>query len=147
MFRAPSVLRFAAGVALVSGLGVSARAQQPPDPPPPQTDQASRPSSSSKSKPRYGHANDFLVRGTVFDEKALSVHGAQLRIRRSGDKRFRWESATNSRGEFAMRVPQGAEYELVVHVKGYTDQTRPINAKEGADGRFVIRLQPLGGKP
>jgi carboxypeptidase family protein len=147
MFRAHNVLRLAAGVALFSGLGASSCAQQPPDPPPPQTDQASGPSSSSKSKPHYSHANDFLVRGTVFDEKALSVHGAQLRIRRPGDKKFRWESVTNSRGEFAMRVPQGSEYELVVHVKGYPDQTRPINAKDGAEGSYVIRLHPLGGNP
>jgi len=147
VFREPTVLRLAAGVALVSGLGGFARAQQPPDPPPAQTDKTSGPSSSSKSKPHYSHANDFLIRGTVFNEKALSVHGAQLRIRRSGDKKFRWESVTNSRGEFAMRVPQGSEYEMVVHVKGYADQVRPVNAKEGADGSFVIRLEPVGGKP
>jgi carboxypeptidase family protein len=140
-------LRFLAGMALASGLAVLACAQQPPDPPPQQTDAATGPSSSSKSKPRYSHANDFLVRGTVFNEKALSLSGAQLRIRRSGDKKFRWESRTNSRGEFAMRVPQGSEYELVVHVKGYTDQTRSINAKASGDGSFVFRLQPLGGKP
>jgi len=104
-------------------------------------------SSSSKSKPRYSHANDFLVRGTVFNEKALSLPRAQLRIRRSGDKKFRWESRANSRGEFAMRVPQGAEYELVVHVKGYADMARPVNAKEGSDGNYVFRMEPLGGKP
>lgn len=147
MLRAHTVSRFMAGTVLFAGLSGAARAQQPPNPPPPQ-DQASTGSSSSKSKPqRYSHANDFLARGTVFDEKALSIHGAQLRIRRSGDKKFRWESYTNSRGEFAMRVPQGSDYELVVHVKGYADQTRPIHAKEGNEGSFVFRLEPQGGKP
>jgi len=147
MRRAHTFSRFLLGVALFAGLGAAARGQQPPDPPPPQ-EQTSTGTSSSKSKPqRYSHANDFLVRGTVFNEKALSIHGAQLRIRRSGDKKFRWESYTNSRGEFAMRVPQGSEYELVVHVKGYVDQTRPINAKESNEGSFVFRLEPQGGKP
>lgn len=147
MARAHTFLCFAAAVTLISGLGGFARAQQPPDPQPPQSDKAGGPSSSSRTKPRYSHANDFLVRGTVFNEKALSLQGAQLRIRRSGDKKFRWESYTNSRGEFAMRVPQGSEYELVVHVKGYNDQARPISAKDGVDGSFIFRLQPLGGKP
>jgi len=82
----------------------------------------------------------------VFDEKALSLSGAQLRIRRSGEKKFRWESQTNSRGEFAMRVPQGSEYQLIVHAKGYADQSRPINARESSDGNFVFRMEPLGGK-
>ena len=126
--------------------GCFASAIQQPRSPAIQSDSQSG-SSSSKSKPRYSHANDFLIRGTVFNEKALSLPGAQLRIRRSGDKKFRWESRTNSRGEFAMRVPQGSEYELVVHVKGYADMTRPVNAKDGSDGNFVFRLEPLGGKP
>jgi hypothetical protein len=122
-----------------------AQGLQEPTSPKPQSDLSQ--GSSSKSKPRYSHANDFLVRGTVFNEKALSLAGAQLRIRRSGDKKFRWEGRTNSRGEFAMRVPQGSDYELVVHVKGYADMTRGVNAKEGSDGNYVFRLEPLGGKP
>jgi hypothetical protein len=132
---------------LFLGLALLVRAgQQPPEPPSPPQSGAPTGSSSSKSKPRHSHANDFLVRGTVFNEKAISFPGAQLRIRRSGEKKFRWESYTNSRGEFAMRVPQGSDYELVVHVKGYADQTRPINAKEGNDGSFVFRMELLGGK-
>jgi len=146
----PGLLRTAiAGITLVLFLGLAlfARAsQQPPDPPsPPQSGPTG--SSSSKSKPHYSHANDFLVRGTVFNEKAMSFPGAQLRIRRAGEKKFRWESQTNSRGEFAMRVPQGSDYELVVHVKGYADQTRAINAKEGNDGgSLVFRMELQGGQ-
>jgi len=146
MPRVPGFLRSAITLTVFLGLALLARAgQQPPDPP---QQQSSTPagSSSSKSKPHYSHANDFLVRGTVYNEKALSFPGAQLRIRRSGEKKFRWESYTNSRGEFAMRVPQGADYELVVHVKGYVDQARPINAKEGNDGSFIFRMELPGGK-
>ena len=52
--------------------------------PPPET--PATPSSSSKHSPqKYSHANDFLIRGTVFTDKALSFPGAQLRIRRAGE--------------------------------------------------------------
>jgi hypothetical protein len=101
-------------------------------------------SSSSKSgKQKYSHANDFLIRGTVFTDKALSFPGVQLRIRRSGEKKFRWEDQTNSRGEFAIRVPQGIQYEMVAHAKDFADQIRTIDARNGAgENNVVFRMQP-----
>lgn len=101
-------------------------------------------SSSSKSgKPKYSHANDFLIRGTVFTEKALSFPGVQLRIRRSGEKKFRWEDRTNSRGEFAIRVPQGSQYEMVVHAKGFADQAKTVDARTGSgENNVVFRMEP-----
>jgi hypothetical protein len=117
-----------------------------PAPPPPSTSQPAAAAPSKPGKQKYSHKNDFLIRGTVFDEKALSSPGAQLRIRRVGEKKFRWDSYTNSRGEFAVRVPQGADYELVVHVKGFPDQTRTINAKnEDSQENVVFRMQPAAG--
>ena len=101
---------------------------------------------SKPGKKRYSHANDFLIRGTVFTDKALSFPGVQLRIRRAGEKKFRWESYTNSRGEFAVRVPQGSDYELVVHVKGFAEQRRTIDTKSGANEEtMVFRMQPNAG--
>src|ERR1700756_1724058 len=82
--------------------------------------QSSSSSSSKDKNQKYSHANDFLIRGTVFAEKALAFPDVQLRIRRSGEKKFRWEGRTNSRGEFAIRVPQGIQYDMVVHAKGFT---------------------------
>src|ERR1700760_1178085 len=79
------------------------------------------PQSSSSSKnenQKHSHANDFLIRGTVFTDKALSFPGAQLPIPKAGEKKFRWNDQTNSRGEFAIRVPQGTQYEIVVRAKG-----------------------------
>jgi hypothetical protein len=117
-----------------------------PAPPPPSTSQPAAAAPSKPGKQKYSHKNDFLIRGTVFDEKALSSPGAQLRIRRVGEKKFRWDSYTNSRGEFAVRVPQGADYELVVHVRGFPDQTRTINAKnEDSQENVVFRMQPAAG--
>jgi len=89
-----------------------------------------------------------LIRGTVFTDKALSFPGVQLRIRRAGEKKFRWESYTNSRGEFAVRVPQGSNYEMVIRAKGFAEQTRSVEAKTGGNEESVVfRMQPsTGGK-
>jgi len=125
---------------------VSIRAQEPPPPasttaPPAPTAPPGKP-----GKQKYSHANDYLIRGTIFTEKALSFPGVQLRIRKAGEKKFRWESYTNSRGEFAVRVPQGSDYEMVVRAKGYTEQTRTINAKSGAnEENMVFRMQLTSG--
>src|SRR5690349_12096870 len=81
------------------------RAQEPARPSaPPST---ASPESTSKQNPGQSagwHSNDFLVRGTVFTEEGLTLPGAELRIRRSSEKKFRWETETNSRGNFAVRV-------------------------------------------
>jgi hypothetical protein len=97
-------------------------------------------------KKKYSHANDFLIRGTVFNEKALSFPGVELRFRVAGQKKYRWQAYTNSRGEFAVRVPQGANYEMLAHVKGFADQTRAIDAKTGEnEGTVVFRMQRITG--
>jgi hypothetical protein len=143
-----SILCTAALVASFSGAFGQAQEPAPPPPGPASTSEAPAVSTSKPSKKKYSHANDFLIRGTVFTEKALSFPGVQLRIRRVGEKRFRWESYTDSRGEFAVRVPQGSDYEMVVRAKGYSQETRIIDAKTGAnDQNVVFRMQPTtGGK-
>ena len=96
--------------------------QQQPSPQPPADTKANSGSSSSKGK--HTHAHDFLIRGTVFQPNSLAFPAVRLRIRRAKEKKFRWETYTNSRGEFAVRVPQGLQYELVIHLKGFADQAR-----------------------
>ncbi len=118
-------------------------------PPPPNSDPALKTPAATPSKTdkkKYSHANDFLIRGTVFTDKALSFPGVQLRIRRVGEKKFRWESYTNSRGEFAVRVPQGSNYEMVIQAKGFAEQTRTVDAKAGENEEsMVFRMQPTSG--
>jgi hypothetical protein len=123
-------------------------AAPPPPPPPAVADSQPPPATPPKhGKQKYSHADDFLIRGTVFDEKALSFPGVELRIRRVGEKKFHWDTYTNSRGEFAVRVPQGADYEMIVRVKGFADQTRTINAKnEDNLENVVFRMQPAAGE-
>jgi len=110
----------------------------------PQSSPSSAPSSSKSGKSQYSHANDFLIRGTVFTDKAVAFPGVELRIRRAGEKKYRWQDNTNSRGEFAIRVPQGVEYEMVVHTKGFADQARSIDARTGsAENNVVFRMEPV----
>jgi hypothetical protein len=105
------------------------------------------PKPAPKHPGKYSHVNDFLIRGTVFTDILLAFPSVQLRVRRTGEKKFRWETYTNSRGEFAVRVPQGAQYELAVHAKGFTDQTSTIDARTGdIHDNVVFRMQPAGGK-
>lgn len=107
------------------------------------------PDSSSKEKPnkkKYSHLNDFLIRGTVFNERALSFPEVELRLRKEGEKKYKWQTYTNSRGEFAVRVPQGSNYEILVHVKGFADQTKTVEAKGGGNEETVVfRMQPVTG--
>jgi hypothetical protein len=135
--------------ALVASFSPAFGRAQDPVQPPPETAASPQVPAVTPSKPgkkKYSHANDFLIRGTVFTDKALSFPGVQLRIRRAGEKKFRWESFTNSRGEFAVRVPQGPDYEMVVRVKGFAEQTRAIDTKTGGNEEsMVFRMQPTAG--
>src|SRR3989449_3356769 len=126
-----------------------ARAQEAAPPLPGSASTAKTPTAtpSKTDKKKYSHVNDFLIRGTVFTDKALSFPGVQLRIRRAGEKKFRWESYTNSRGEFAVRVPQGSNYEMVIRAKGFAEQTRSVEAKTGGNeegGVFQRRTKTRG---
>ena len=132
------------GVLLLASTASLGAAQEAPPAAPANPSQ----DSSSKEKPgkkKYSHLNDFLIRGTVFNEKALSFPEVGLRLRKEGEKKYRWETYTNSRGEFAVRVPQGSNYEILVHVKGFTDQTKTIAAKGGSEEALVFRMQPVTG--
>jgi hypothetical protein len=145
MHRPPWITVICTAALLAPLASARARIQEPPAPAPP-APAAPAASSSKPGKTKYSHKNDFLIRGTVFNDKALSAPGVQLRIRRTGEKKFRWESYTNSRGEFAVRVPQGSDYEMVVRAKGFAEQTRTIDAKNGGnEERMVFRMKPAAG--
>lgn len=119
---------------------------QEPAPPPASAGPAPQAPAATPGKKKYSHANDFLIHGTIFTDKALSFPGVQLRIRRVGEKKFRWESFTNSRGEFAVPVPQGSDYEMVVRAKDFAEQTRTVDTKTGGNAEsMVFRMQPTAG--
>ena len=126
---------------LVLAASLSAAQEAPPASPATPASKADKP-----GKKRYSHLNDFLIRGTVFNERALSFPDVELRLRKEGEKKYKWETYTNSRGEFAVRVPQGSNYEILVRVKGFTDQTKAVEAKGGGNEEtLVFRMQPITG--
>lgn len=115
----------------------------PPATPPP-------PSTSSEQAPKAPPVDrkgrplpSFLILGTIFDEKALALPGVRVRIRRSDEKKSRWETYTNSRGEFAVRVVPGYEYEVTFHMNKYRDQSQVVDGKVDVQQRLSIKLQPV----
>jgi hypothetical protein len=142
-----------AGALLSLSYNAAPRQESVPPSPSTATDQqpasttADAASSSKVGKQKYSHANDFVIRGTVFTDKALAFPGAELRVRRAGDKKYKVRDYTNSRGEFAIRVPQGFDYEMLVHAKGFADQTQTIDAKNGPVGNnLAFRMQRIRGE-
>ncbi len=96
-----------------------------------------------KSKARAA-AEQFLIIGTVFDERGFALPGAEILVR---EKKTRWRRYSDARGEFAVRVPPGAGYELVVKAKGYAEQARGVDARKGTRQDTVFRMQLApGGK-
>jgi len=126
---------------IISGMQLLAQQDGATSPP------ASTPSETPPGpKSRYSHANDLLIRGTVFNDRGLSLPSVKLSIRRTNEKKKRWETYTNFRGEFAVRVPQGSDYEVVAETKGLAKQSRTINAKNAnAEEKLVFHLEPLSG--
>jgi Carboxypeptidase regulatory-like domain len=129
-----------------------AEAQQPvPPPPPPAEAPAATPpaasaqesSSTTKHKSRIP---PFLILGTVFDEHALAFPGVEVKIRRKGEKKFRYDTYTNSRGEFAIRVPDGIEYEVVIRQKNYKEQSQGVVANM-ADVQKRLSFKLESSKP
>jgi hypothetical protein len=99
--------------------------------------------SSSTRKSKHSHADDLVIRGTVFNDRGLALPGVKLRIRRSDQKKSRWETYTNSRGEFAVRVPKGPDYEIAAESKGFAKQSQAINGQ--SEENVVLHMQPVSG--
>ena len=130
-------------------LAYPALGQQPTDTAPavsPPQSPATPPAASSASSSSKGKKKPlpvYLITGTVFNEKVLSFPDVKVRIRQTSEKKFRWETYTNSRGEFAMRVPEGNEYEVRVQVKNFKIQSQTVKADAGAvQQRLTFRLEP-----
>jgi hypothetical protein len=134
---------------LLLGLVHPAVSQQPTDSAPvaaPSQAQAAPPEASQASSPSKGKKKPlpaYLIIGTVFNENAFSFPGARVRIRQTSEKNFRWETYTNSRGEFAVRVPEGNEYQVQVQAKNFKDQSQTVKADAGAiQQRLSFRMEP-----
>ena len=141
-----------AGSVVIAGLllafAASLGAQEAPQPPASQSPPSTE--STSKQKPSQSaahHSDDFLVRGTVFTQDGLALPGAELRIRRITEKKIRWQTVSNSRGDFAVRVKMGADYQVTVRAKGFAEQSVSVDAKTGDRYKdLVFRMEHQGNK-
>lgn len=129
----PAFALFLATFAFGASLPAPSAAQQP------------APAAQENSPKVPGKIPPFLILGTVFTEKNYAFAGVRVRIRRKGEKKFRYDMYTNSRGEFAVRVPDGIEYEVVVGQKKYKEQSQEVAAKaEDVQQRLTFRMEPVG---
>lgn len=144
-------MRFLTTILFLAALFLSslAGAQQPVPPSPPSSPEtpASAPSpvpapESSSTAKHKSKIPPFLILGTVFNEHSLAFPGVEIKIRRKGEKKFRYDTYTNSRGEFAIRVPDGIEYEVVVREKNYREQSQAVVAnKADVQKRLTFKLE------
>lgn len=82
---------------------------------------AASPQSSTHATKDYA-----LIYGTVFGPNGRSVAGVPVKIRRSSDKKAKWELVSDNSGEFAQRVPVGAgDYVIQADVKVPKGQPKP----------------------
>ncbi len=66
----------------------------------------------------YKRAPYAVIFGTVWDPDNHAIYGVHVQLRRTGEKKVRWEAYSDHRGEFAFRVPPGkADYELAADPK------------------------------
>ncbi len=149
MRRQQWITVFGSAVLLLPGFAFAQPQQTPP--PEPQTSPAAPPTSaesSNKKKSSSRHQHDFLIKGTVFTPEGLSFAGARIRIRKAGDKSFHWQDVANSRGEFAIRVVQGAQYEVVVDARGCKEQKKPVDTTGNERIEDVVfHMEREGSKP
>ncbi len=104
-----------------------------------------RPPQSSSSS--GSHAHDFLIFSTVFTSQGFALYGAHMRVRRAGEKKYRWEAMSDHSGELAIRVPQNAQYEMMIEAKGFKAQTLRVDATQGARADLTIHMEPLAAAP
>jgi hypothetical protein len=71
--------------------------------------------------------NDYaLIYGTVWGPDDRPVAGVPIKIRRASDKKAKWELVSDSHGEFAQRVPVGAQdYIIMADIKTPKGQPKP----------------------
>ena len=73
-----------------------------------------------------GKKDYALIYGTVWGPDDRPVAGVPIKIRRAPDKKAKWELVSDSRGEFAQRVPVGKQdYVVQADIKMPKGQPKP----------------------
>ena len=78
------------------------------------------PSASAQAAQHADESSYALIFGTVWGPTGLPLYGVKVKMRRSDQKKARWELYSDHHGEFAQRVPAGnANYIIWADLKGY----------------------------
>jgi hypothetical protein len=76
--------------------------------------------------PEKKEADFALIFGTVWGPDSRPVYGIPIKIRRADQKKARWETMSDHRGEFAQRVPTGkAVYVIWADIKRPKGKEKP----------------------
>jgi hypothetical protein len=103
---------------------------------------------AQKKSKKEIYESQGLLYGTVFTDKGFLLPGAEVKVRRTTERKSKWKGMSDRRGEFAIRVPGGAEYEIAVKAKGFAPMTKTASASAGGrqDLLFRLELAPEGKK-
>ena len=76
---------------------------------------------AKQHKPKSKLKKDYsLIVGTVWGPDDLPVYGVKVKIRRSQDKKAKWELYSDHHGEFAQRLPVGkTDYLVTADLKDF----------------------------
>ncbi len=83
-----------------------------------------------------------LLYGNVFTAAGNLLPDADVHVRRATDKHPKWEASSDRRGEFAVRVPPGADYVIEVKAKGYVTQSKTVTAQAYSRLDLVFHMDP-----
>lgn len=128
--------------ALLAGVSASAQTPAPPAQASPAQPAAQPAPKSADANRKYAVAG-YVITGTVFTENALAFPGIVVRVRLSSEKKYRWQGYTNSRGEFAIRVPVDQKFEVLIHEKKYKDVVLDVSSHPGELAQPIsVRMEP-----
>jgi len=104
-------------------------------------------SAAAPSGQRKPSPNDCIFYATVFTNQGNLLEGAEVHVRPKGKKNPVYEAWSDRRGEFAVHVLPGMDYDIEVRADGFVPQVRTVNAQTGRqDLVFHMELKP-GKKP
>ena len=138
----PQRILAAAAWFLLAGLSAVAQAPAPPAATPPSPSAPQPAPKSDDAKRKYAVAG-YVISGTVFTENAMAFPGIAVRVRLLTEKKYRWQGYTNSRGEFAIRVPVDQKFEILIHEKKYKDVVLDVSSRPGELAQPIsVRMEP-----
>lgn len=100
---------------------------------------------ATKKKPEAS----AVIAGGIFTAEGFALPGVPVSIRRQGDAKPKWRTASDSRGEFVVRLPAGrATYEVATHSdeRENESQTIDIYGQERVDLIFRLTRKRSGEK-